>query len=61
MRLKTYLKYSGLWAGVICNPYQWQFKIRFGSEGILEDEPLFGISIYLGPVWIRLVIDNGEY
>lgn len=61
MRLKTYLKYSGFWMGVVFNPYHWQFKVRTGSEGILEDDVIFGLSVYAGPVWFRLVIDDGAW
>jgi hypothetical protein len=59
--LKNWLKYSGLWAGIVFNPYHWQFKINNGNEGLLEDEPACGFAIYLGPVWIRGVIDNGSW
>lgn len=61
MRLKTYLKYSGIWMGVVFNPYHWQFKIKTGSDGILEDDVIFGISVYVGPLWFRLVIDDGNW
>ena len=59
--LKNYLKYSGFWAGFVLNPYQWQFKIRTGSESILDDDVIFGLSIYCGPVWIRVVVDDGAW
>jgi hypothetical protein len=59
--LKNYLKYSGLWAGLVVNPYQWQFKIKTGSESILDDDVIFGLSIYFGPVWIRVIVDDGSW
>lgn len=59
--LKNFLKHSGLWAGFVLNPYHWQFKIKTGSEGLLEDEPLYGLAIYLGPIWVRGVIDDGAW
>jgi hypothetical protein len=61
MRLKTYLKYSGIWMGIVLNPYHWEFKIKTGSESILEDDVIFGFSIHGGPVWFRLVIDDGTW
>lgn len=61
MQLKNCLKYSGLWAGFVLNPYHWQFKITRGSEGILDDDVIFGLGIYFGPVWIRVAIDDGSW
>jgi hypothetical protein len=61
MTLKNLIKYSGLWFGLVINPHHWQFKIKTGSDGILEDDVIFGLSIYLGPVWGRLVVDDGSW
>jgi hypothetical protein len=47
--------------GIVLNPYHWQFKIKTGSESILEDDVIFGLSIHGGPVWFRLVIDDGAW
>lgn len=56
--LKNYLKHSGIWAGVAFNPYHWQFVSR--REGIGELSPkVCGRFISFGPVWIRVVIDDG--
>ena len=59
--LKNLLKHSGLWFGLVLNPYHWQLKVKTGSEGLLEDDVIFGLAIYLGPVWGRLVIDDGSW
>ena len=61
MPLKNYLKYSGLWAGFVLNPYHWEFKIKTGSDGILEDDVIFGLSLHFGPVWLRVVVDDGAW
>lgn len=61
MTLKNLVKYSGIWAGFVLNPYHWQFKIKTGSDGILEDDVIFGLSVYFGPVWIRVVLDDGSW
>jgi hypothetical protein len=50
-----------LWAGLVVNPYHWQFKIKTGSESILDDDVIFGLSIYFGPVWIRVIVDDGSW
>ena len=58
---KSYLKNSGLWAGFVLNPYHWQFKIKTKTEGILEDDVLFLLAIYVGPVWAKVIIDDGSW
>lgn len=59
--LKNLIKYSGLWMGFVLNPYHWEFKITNGSDGILEDDVIFGLAIHCGPIWIRVVIDDGTW
>ena len=59
--LKNLIKHSGLWAGFVLNPYHCQFKITNGSESILDDDVIFALGIYFGPVWIRIVIDDGSW
>lgn len=52
----NYLKYSGMWFGFVLNPFHWQFGWKEG----LEDYP-FDNSIHFGPVWLRVIIDNGGW
>ena len=59
--LKNFLKYSGIWAGVVINPYHWQFKIKTKPDGILEDDVISFFAIYLGPFWIRMILDDGGW
>ena len=61
MTSRNFLKYSGVWGGVVLNPYHWQLKFKSGSESILDDDIIFGFSIYLGPFWVRLIIDDGGW
>ena len=58
--LKDYLKYSGVWIGIVLNPFHWRFKVVKGSEGIFDDS-IYEISVYVGPFWIRVVIDDGSW
>lgn len=51
-----YLKYSGIWCGIIVNPHHWVFKYYGESEDVL-----FSKSIMFGPIWITIVIDNGKW
>jgi hypothetical protein len=48
------LKYSGFWAGFVLNPYHWEFKFEKNTE--------IGKTFLLniGPVWVRLAINNGD-
>jgi hypothetical protein len=58
--LKNYLKYSGLWAGLVLNPYHWNFKLEVNPQhGI--DTYIFHFELYLGLVWLRVVIDDGSW
>ena len=58
--LVNFLKYSGVWVGFVLNPYQWRFSITNGNESVLDDS-LFELAIYAGPVWVRVVIDDGRW
>jgi len=60
MILKNYLKHSGLWMGLVINPYHWEFKV----DNIQPDElnpKNYGFMISLGPIWVRGVIDDGSW
>lgn len=51
----NWLKYSGVWVGLVVNPYHWQLRWARDSNQVFEN------CLYLGPIWIRIVIDNGNY
>lgn len=60
MKLKNYLKYSGLWMGLVFNPCHWELKFT----GIQPDDlnpKKYGFMISIGPVWVRGAIDDGSY
>jgi hypothetical protein len=58
--LKNYLKYSGLWAGFVLNPYHWNFKLEFNPPHEI-DTYIFHFELYLGLVWLRVVVDDGSW
>jgi hypothetical protein len=60
MKLKNCLKYSGLWAGFVLNPYHWDFKLRINPPHEI-DTFLFHFELYLGLVWLRVVVDDGSW
>lgn len=47
--------------GFVLNPYHWRFRFRTGPEGLLEDDVLFEVALYFGPIWLRLIIDDGRW
>ena len=51
----SWLKYSGIWAGLVVNPYHWRLKWESSDARVFEN------CIYVGPVWIRVIIDNGKW
>ena len=62
MTLKNLVKYSGLWVGFTLNPHHWQLKFKTGAEGLLDDEPsIFGLHVYFGPLWMRIILDDGQF
>jgi len=54
-----YLKYSGLWIGLVVNPWHWRWGLR-GSDRIVDDR-IFDNCLDLGPIWIRIIIDDGRW
>lgn len=51
----NWLKYSGIWVGFVLNPYHWKFSWD------KTDAPCFDNCVYVGPVWIRVIVDNGQW
>jgi hypothetical protein len=60
MKLKNYLKYSGMWMGFVLNPYHWEFKIQRIKPDDMNPKN-HGFMIACGPVWVRGVIDDGTW
>jgi hypothetical protein len=63
MMLKTlsnYLRYSGIWVGLVVNPFHWDFRIQTLHPDDLNPN-MRGVYVSIGPIWTRLVIDNGSW
>lgn len=58
--LNNYLKYSGIWVGLVINPYHWDFRIEKMHPDELNPN-MVGLYLAGGPVWIRIVIDDGSW
>jgi len=57
-----YLRYSGVWIGIVLNPFHWQPKIET-RDPLFSDMNPNGKLLYisLGPLWIRIVINDATY
>lgn len=51
----NWIKYSGVWFGIVVNPFHWQFGWKRSNDAVFEN------AIHVGPVWIRVVLDNGQW
>lgn len=60
MKLKNYLKYSGMWMGFVLNPYHWEFKLMRIKPDDMNPKN-HGFMIAVGPIWVRGVIDDGTW
>ena len=58
--LFNYIRYSGLWVGIVFNPFHWKFGWD-RSPGLWPQEYLYENCVYFGPVYIRLIIDDGSW
>jgi hypothetical protein len=59
-KLLNYLKYSGVWIGFVLNPYHWEVDMDLG--GPTDTDPsMYFIYLTFGPVWCRIVIDDGRW
>jgi hypothetical protein len=59
--ITKYLKYSGIWVGFVFNPYHWEFKYITKVKEWPESDNWFDNKLSLGPVWIRVIIDDGRW
>lgn len=50
-----YLKHSGIWLGLIINPWHWHFLVDF------SEDLGYNFSVTLGFIWIRIVINDKNY
>jgi hypothetical protein len=57
--LIDYLKYSGIWIGLVINPFHWRFGFVRGSDTWID--PIYENCLHLGPVWLRIIIDDGRW
>jgi hypothetical protein len=64
MTLKNFLnwfKFSGVWGGVVVNPYHWEPDFKFYTKTDDEQWGLFFLELNLGIAWIRIIVDDGRW
>ena len=56
----NWLKYSGVWITFALNPYHW--RVDFDMHGPDDMDPArHVICATVGPLTVRIVIDDGSY
>jgi hypothetical protein len=63
MTLKTllnYCKYSGVWINIALNPYHWRLWFDLSKPNDM-DPGRYSFNISIGPISIKLVLDDGSW
>jgi hypothetical protein len=58
--LLNYCKYSGIWISIALNPYHWRLWFNFVKPDDM-DPGRYAFNIGVGPVAIKLVLDDGSW
>jgi hypothetical protein len=57
----NWLRFSGIWVGFVFNPFHWRFRYETKGNNDGWADPVFENCLYLGPIWIRVIIDDGRW
>jgi len=57
----NWLRYSGIWITLVCNPYHWRISFSNKSDSMWSGPDTKEYSIQLVFVSVRVVVDNGSY
>jgi len=55
----NWLRYSGIWVTLVCNPYYWRVSFRNESDSAWPDTKEYVLQLVF--VSVRVVVDNGQY
>ena len=60
-KLSNWIRFSGIWVGFVVNPFHWRF--RYDTKGNSDGwaDPVFENCLHFGPIWIRVIIDDGRW
>lgn len=61
MNILNYIKYSGIWIGIVVNPFHWKLKYDRTNPTEAWTAHIFENCVYFGPIWIRVIIDDGRW
>ena len=61
VKILNYFKYSGVWVGFVLNPFHWQFGHKTNLNEFPACDYLFENCVHFGPIWIRVIIDDGSW
>ena len=61
-----WLEFSGVWVGVVLNPYHWEPDLKIRTNNDMPDSGgndwgVLFLELNLGFVWIRIIIDDGRW
>jgi len=56
----NWLKYSGVWVSLALNPYHWRIKFEYNGPNDM-DPSMHAVYATVGPLTVRIVIDDGSY
>ena len=56
-----WLRYSGVWIGIVLNPFHWQFKWERTNDNDEHLVHVFENCLFVGPVWVRVIFDDGRW
>lgn len=56
----NWLKYSGVWISLALNPYHWRIKFEYNGPNDM-DPAMHAVYATVGPLTVRIVIDDGSY
>jgi hypothetical protein len=57
----NWLRYSGIWVTLICNPYHWRVSFNGKADPIWNGPNTKEYVIQFVFVSVRVVVDNGQY
>ena len=57
----NWLRYSGIWITLICNPYHWRISYYRNCDNEFPGPNRLSRTLQVGFLTVRIVIDNGDW
>lgn len=58
--LSKYIRYSGIWAGIVVNPFHWEARYDQLHPDDLNPN-MRGFYASIGAIWVRVILDDGSW